>query len=181
MAKHAKGVDAVDGWGVGGPSRAYVTRGSGLTLGGVATSNVVASFSTQDKGAFAADDYQGNIGGGVLKRFVVTFDYEHQVMYLKPATGPVEDIGQFDRVGMWVNAAGDHFKIVDITSGGPAEAAGLKPGDEIVGIDGRPANALSLPDLRRLLRTGAPGSVISLQIVHSGAAKEVKVTLRDLI
>ncbi len=50
-----------------------------------------------------------------------------------------------------------------------------------MGIDGRPANALSLPDLRRLLRTGAPGSVISLQIVHSGAAKEVKVTLRDLI
>ncbi len=181
MAKHARGVDAVDGWGVGGPSRAYVTRGAELTLGSVKATGVVASFSTQDKGAFAADDYQGNIGGGVLKRFVVTFDYGHQLMYLKPAAGPVDDIGQFDRAGMWVNATGDHFKIVDITKGAPAEAAGLKAGDEILAVNGQPAKTMALYDLRKLLRTGAPGSALTLQVSRSGETRDVKLTLRDLI
>ncbi|HEY1638874.1 MAG TPA: retropepsin-like aspartic protease, partial [Rhizomicrobium sp.] len=40
-AKHPRGVDAVGGWGVGGPSRAYFTRGASMTLGTVKIDNVV--------------------------------------------------------------------------------------------------------------------------------------------
>jgi len=63
-------------------------RGASLTLGPVEVKGVVASLSTQTKGAFASDDYQGSIGGGFLKRFVVTFDYGHQIIYLKPWRSP---------------------------------------------------------------------------------------------
>jgi hypothetical protein len=42
MATHPKGVTVVEGWGVGGPSRAYVTRGRSLSLGPVVVHDVVA-------------------------------------------------------------------------------------------------------------------------------------------
>ena len=59
---------------------------------------------TTDKGGSNADDnLAGNIGGGILKRFVVTFDYEHNTMYLKPIAGRIADLDTFDRSGMWIN------------------------------------------------------------------------------
>ena len=180
-AKHPKGVDAVDGWGIGGASRGYITRAGEFRLGPIAVHNVVASFATQDKGAFAGDDYQGNIGAGILKRFVVTFDYEHQIVYLKPLAGPVEDAGTFDRAGMWFNAAPDGFEVVDVTKGSPAEAAGIKAGDHIVTIDGKPAGETAVYDLRKRLRNAAPGTVTRLSLVRAGKTQTVAVTLRDQI
>ena len=47
-ASHPKGVDAVDGWGVGGPSMGYITRGRTMTLGSVAIDNVVATLTNQN-------------------------------------------------------------------------------------------------------------------------------------
>lgn len=180
-AKHPKGVTAVDGWGVGGRSISYVTRASELTLGPVKIANVVAGLGTQAKGSFADPNYQGNIGGGVLKRYAVTFDYDHRVMYLKPVAKPDPDIGAYDRAGFWINSSAKGFKIVDLTAGGPAEAAGLKVGDEITAIDGKPASDFKLYDLRTRLRTQAAGSKVSLSVESSGASRDVVLTLRDQI
>jgi S1-C subfamily serine protease len=142
---------------------------------------VVASFSTQDKGAFAGDDYQGNIGAGILKRFVVTFDYEHQIVYLKALPEPVADVGTYDRAGMWFNRAPDGFEVVDVTKNSPAEAAGIKAGDHIVAVDGKPAAETPVYELRRRLRNAAPGTVTRFTLVQAGQTREVAVTLRDLI
>jgi membrane-associated protease RseP (regulator of RpoE activity) len=180
-AKHPKGVDAVDGWGVGGPSMAYVTRGKTMTIGPIEVDNIVAGMTTQDKGAFAGNDYQGNVGGGILKRFVVTFDYNNQTMYLKPLPGPVADTGTFDRAGMWCNVADDGFKIVDVTKGGPAAAAGLKTGDIITQVDGKPVTEIHLYDLRLRLRNDPPGTMVMFAVKDGSAVKSVKITLRDQI
>lgn len=177
-AKHPKGIDAVEGWGVGGPSRGYVTRGAMLTLGSVQVPNIVTSLATQSKGAFAGDDYSGNVGSGILKRFVVTFDYENKIMYLKPAAKPVADIGVFDRSGMWVNDSQGGFKIVDVTAKGPAEEAGLKAGDVIVSIDGMLAGEIPLYELRKRLRNKPPGTKVKLGMQ---TGKYVTITLRDQI
>jgi hypothetical protein len=180
-AKHPKGADVVDGWGIGGPSRGYVTRAAEFSLGPVVVHDVVASFATQDKGAFAGDDYQGNIGAGILKRFVVTFDYERQIVYLKPIARTVEDIGTYDRAGMWFNAAPDGLEVVDVTKNSPAEVAGIKAGDHIVAIDGKPAGDTPVYELRRRLRNAKPGTVIRFTIARAGRTLTVAVTLRDLI
>jgi predicted aspartyl protease len=177
-AKHAKGVEAVDGWGVGGPSRGYVTRGSMLTIGDVKVPGVVTTLATQSKGAFAGEEYSGNIGSGLLKRFIVTFDYEHQTMYLKSATVQLTDVGTFDRSGMWINDSRGGFKIVDVTAEGPAEEAGLKAGDVIVSIDGKLAGETTLPQLRTRLRNAAPGTKVKLGMQNG---KMVTLTLRDQI
>ncbi len=178
-ARHPKGIDGVEGWGVGGPSRGYITRGASLKLGSVEVKDFVASMITQDKGAFAGDDYSGNIGSGILKRFVVTFDYDNKVMYLKPIKGTVSDVGTFDRSGMWINASNTGFHVVDVTKGGPAAAAGLLNDDVITAVDGKPATGIKLYDLRRKLRNDAPGTKVAFTVLRNKQTQTVTVTLKD--
>jgi hypothetical protein len=180
-ATHPNGLDAVDGWGVGGPSRGYVTRAREITLGDVRVKGIVASLTTQDKGAFSGSDFSGNVGAGILKRFVVTFDYGSQLMYLKPLPGPVADIGTFDRVGMWINQSGPGFRVVDVTKNSPAEEAGLRADDLIVAVDGNPAGTMRVYELRHRLRNDAPGTVVTLKVLRGKKYHTYKVTLRDLV
>jgi PDZ domain-containing protein/aspartyl protease len=180
IAKHPKGVTAVDGWGVGGPSRSYVTRGTEFTLGPVKIDDLVVGFSTQSKGAFADPTYQGNVGTALLKRFKVTFDYDHEVMYLKRLAKPA-DVDVFDRAGIWINQSPDGFKIVDLTAGSAAADAGLKVGDEITSVDGATAQGIALTDMRQRLRDEPAGTAVKLTVRSGDATKDVVLTLKDQI
>lgn len=172
------GVDAVTGWGIGGPTRSVALRGRTLKLGAADIAGAVVELSTDKGGAMADDSMAGNIGAGVLKRFVVTLDYEHTTMYLKPVAAPMADLDTFDRAGMWFNEGGDGYTVVDVTKGTPAEQAGFKAGDEITAVDGKPAKSIPLYEARRELRNRAPGTVVTFAVKGKG---DVKVTLRDLI
>lgn len=178
---HPKGVLAVTGWGVGGPGRSYAVRGRELELGAERQANIIVGLSTQNSGTFSDSNFDGNVGSGFLKRFVVTFDYERQVMYLKPRPGTVADSGVFDRSGMWVNAGAKGFDIMDVSAGGAAQAAGLKIGDAIGAVDGQPVSGADLSDFRRKLRNEPAGSRLKLS-VHSGTDyRELILTLADQI
>jgi hypothetical protein len=181
IRRNPKAVTAVDGWGVGGPSRSYITRANELTLGPVRIGNLVAGFATQSKGAFADPNYAGNVGSGLLKRFVVTFDYARQLMYLKPLPAPVADSGTFDRAGLWINTVAAGLKVTDVTAGGPAAKAGVQVGDAVTAVDGAAASSISLSDLRARLRDSEPGTVVAFTIERGGATRVVHVTLQDQI
>ncbi len=180
-AKAGKGVEATTGWGVGGPTRAFVEHGGELKIGDVEVSHPLTLLATDKGGAMAEGNLAGNIGGGVLKRFVITFDYEHNTMYLKPVSGTVSDLDTFDRAGVWFNKDPEGFKVVDVTQHAPAEEAGLKQGDIITAVDGKAATGIDLPALRYRLRNDAPGTVISLSVKRGDETKDLRVTLRDLI
>jgi len=179
--RYRPGINAITGWGVGGASRSYVVRVPSLTFGSVKVPSVVAGLS-QDKGGSISDpNYEGNVGSGLLKRFVVSFDYSRQTMYLKPLDPPPADAGHFDRSGIWINAADNGFEVVNVSPGGPAEQAGLLKGDVITAIDGKPARAAELSDARMLLRSLPAGTAVELSILRSGKPQSVSVQLRDLI
>ena len=63
-------------------------------------------------------------------------------------------------------------------AGAPAAKAGLKVGDVITAVDGKPAASLALPELRQRLRNDKPGTVVVFAVKGKG---DVKVTLKDLI
>ena len=116
----------------------------------------------------------------MLKRFNVTFDYQKQQIIFEPNAN-FNKPDTFDRSGMWLNMAGDAFEVMDVVASGPAAQAGLKVGDTIVEIDGRPASQVSLPALRVRFKTDAPGTKVHLT-VQSGAEKhEVELILKDLV
>jgi S1-C subfamily serine protease len=137
--------------------------------------------SLQEKGSFASPAYQGNIGGGILKRFVVTFDYAKHVMYLKPLPKPVADLDTYDRAGMWINAAKGGMEVMDVTANGPAAQAGIEAGDMITRVNGKPAASIPVYELRRMLRDQSPGTVVHFEIARGGQTHEAAVTLRDQI
>jgi membrane-associated protease RseP (regulator of RpoE activity) len=76
-----------------------------------------------------------NVGVGMFKPFVATFDFAGQVIYLE---GPKEVRAlPRERAGVRTELDGDHLDVVYVSPEGPAAAAGLKVGDDIVAIDGR--------------------------------------------
>ncbi|HEY8003202.1 MAG TPA: aspartyl protease family protein [Phenylobacterium sp.] len=176
---HPKGAVAVDGWGVGGPTTSYLTRAREMTLGPVKIEGVVAGLGTQTKGSLSDPNFLGNVGSKLLKRFVVTLDYGHQVMYLKRLSG-VTDTDTFDRSGAWINTSDKGFEIVNVTAGGAAADAGLKVGDQITAVDGAAAKGIGLSDLRERLRDPRVAAV-RLQVESAGQTRAVDLKLKDVV
>ena len=65
--------------------------------------------------------------------------------------------------------------ITDVTDASPADKAGLKPGDVVIGVDGRTVNDNN--DLSRYIASKAPGETVRLQVVRDGGEQTVAVTL----
>ena len=65
--------------------------------------------------------------------------------------------------------------VVQVETGGPADAAGLSLGDILLGLNGTALD--DVDDLRRLLRGLAAGQVVTLNIARGGAAHSLMVTL----
>jgi hypothetical protein len=56
-----------------------------LRLGRVHLENVSTLFSLATDGLLASEEFEGNIGSDVLRRFKVIFDYSRRVMILEPS------------------------------------------------------------------------------------------------
>ncbi|HZZ68085.1 MAG TPA: aspartyl protease family protein, partial [Phenylobacterium sp.] len=180
-SRFSKGASAVVGWGVGGPSRSYMVRLAALKLGPVEVKGVAAGLA-EDKGGSGADpNYDGNVGSGLLKQFVVTFDYAHQVMYLKRITPTPPDVGTFDRSGLWINAKDGGYAVTDVAKGSAGADAGIAVGDVIVAIDGKPVAPEGLADARRMLRASPVGTKVRFDVRRGTQTRPVTLTLRDQI
>jgi len=65
--------------------------------------------------------------------------------------------------------------VSEVTAGSPAEKAGLKPGDVVVRLDGKPIETSA--DLSRRVAVLAPGATVQLDVIREGSAKSVRATL----
>jgi serine protease Do len=68
--------------------------------------------------------------------------------------------------------------VAQVQPGSPAERAGIKKGDVIVGFNGTEVNELNV--LRNLVAGTAPGTVVTLNVVRDGRQLEVRATLGEL-
>jgi len=179
-AKYAPKLEALSGWGVGGGVRSQLTRAKLLKLGTVEVPLPVTDMALSQKGAFANRYLAGNVGGGVLRRFDVTFDYGKQRLILQPNASFAKP-DSYDRAGMWLNREGEGFVVKDVVAGGPAAEAGLKVGDTILAVDGQKAADLLLPEVRARLKESPAGTKVRLSVGSGGETREVTVVLRDLV
>jgi len=179
--KYSKGVTAITGWGVGGPSRSYVARVRAVTFDTIKVDDVVINLSAAKGGSFSDANYDGNIGSGFLKRFAVSFDYPNQTLYLRRLSPQPPDVGRFDRSGMWINAAAGAYEIKSIAANSPAAAAGLAEGDLITTLNGQPAVAEHLSDARTMLRELPAGTEVAVTYKRGGSEQQTQLRLRDQI
>jgi C-terminal processing protease CtpA/Prc len=172
--------EMVVGRGVGGYVRGFVARGGDLMLGSTRIHSPLVLLSTDTGGASASQTIDGNIGGAILASYAVTFDYERHDMYLRGPVG-VEHPTNFSRTGLFaVRDDSRFYLVIDVLAKGPAASAGMKAGDRIVAIDGKPATGIE-GEAWRAIVSGPPGTSHSMTLERDAKQLEVTLTLRDLI
>jgi hypothetical protein len=169
------------GYGVGGPSKALLARAGELTIAGTTTiKGPITELINDSSGAAAAAHTAGNIGGDLLKRYTVTLDYAHQLLWLQPNELAAErEI--FDRAGVWIARAKDGaIEVADVAADSAAAKAGLVGGDEILAVNGKSARDVQLYDLREQFK-GPVGTPFKLRLKGKQGEREVTLTLADQI
>lgn len=84
--------------------------------------------------------------------------------------------GEYEGIGAYVDTSTEYLTVISPISGSPAEAAGLRSGDQIIAIDGNDMTGID-PELVRKQVLGPAGSVVTLTIRRGDAAPfDVKIT-----
>ncbi len=78
--------------------------------------------------------------------------------------------GEFAGIGLEITLDHDYVKVISPLDGSPAQDAGLKTGDYIIKINGKPMKGLSLQDAVNAMR-GPPGSSVKLLVYREGDKK----------
>jgi carboxyl-terminal processing protease len=84
--------------------------------------------------------------------------------------------GNYAGLGLETDLRDGWLIVVAPLPGGPAERAGLQPGDRIVEIMGKPAKGWTSEEASRALR-GKPGTAVTLKIERPGAAAPIELRL----
>jgi PDZ domain len=141
----------------------------------------IAAFIRQTSNSASDNNRAGSIGGGMLRRFTIIFDYAHQQIILDPNTH-FTDYEQEDKSGIAVVAKGPGlltFEVASVQPGTPGADAGVKKGDVIAGIDDEAAADLTLAAIRNLFRE--VGHKYKLLIQRNGESLQLTVQMRRLI
>ncbi len=180
VEKYHAAPESVLGWGVGGPSRERAARLGTLRLGDYSVAGIAAEIFTGDKGSFANPDIGGNLGGGVLRRFTVTFDYANRKMYLRP-NADFAKADAFDRSGLWVLWESGALLVADVAPLSAAARAGLHENDRITSIDGKTVDAGSIVEWRRKFRELAVGTRIPIVFDRDWKSNRAELQLAERI
>ncbi len=93
----------------------------------------------------------------------------------------IETKGSFTGIGIEITLRDGILTIVAPIEGTPAWRAGLKPGDKIIKINGKPTKGMSLIEAVRLLR-GPKGTKVTISILRKGWTELKDITIvRDVI
>jgi hypothetical protein len=168
-----------NGFGIGGVALGRLGRTT-LTIGSYTLPGLVTDLSSQTQGDFTDPFLAGNIGAGVWKRFTLTLDYGAQTVTLAPNASFAEH-ETYDRSGTFLLQQNGKIIVADVRPRTPAAEAGLRPGDTLTALAGKPAAGYALADVRALFR-GPVGTAIPLVLTgRDGAQRSVILTLRDYV
>lgn len=83
--------------------------------------------------------------------------------------------GSFSGIGVQFTIYDDTVRIVRVIEGGPSERVGLRPGDRIVGVDGKPFVGKEVNNDETMKRLKGPrGSEVKLNICRTGNSNQLQ-------
>ncbi len=84
--------------------------------------------------------------------------------------------GRYNGIGAQSKVMGDYVTITELYKDQPADKAGLRPGDQIMAVDGQDAKGKNPDELNEILR-GFPGTTVTLTIQRPGQSLPFDVSL----
>lgn len=169
----------IDGYGLGGPALGRLGYLASVSFATFTLHDVVCDFSTQQRGAFASKALGGNIGGGILRRFAVTFNYAHRQIAFEPGAD-FERPEFVDRSGLFLVADGGTVRVLDVRPGTPAARAEMARGDRILELDGRNVVPNDLPAIRARLMAASERTV-TVRLERAGTGRDIVFELADYV
>jgi carboxyl-terminal processing protease len=135
------------------------------------------------------ENYVDVVGSDTLQDFAIRKVLSHldpHSTYMPPALAKAlgEDLnGSFDGIGVEYYRLRDTLMITAVTPAGPADKAGIKIGDKLIGVDDKPISGVNMKEQEVAARVrGKRGSTVNLWVNRGGIdlAEPIKVR-RDKI
>jgi len=170
------------GVGLTGPIEGFISRVSEVDIGKYKIKDVITSFPNDDTLTRSIERRDGNLGIRILKRFTMIIDYPDSALYLKPLP-TLNDPFEHDMSGLEYFKTGkeyDHVVISRVEPGSPADEVGLEPGDEIMSINFKQVDKMSLEEIDSIFKSQDDRSLL-LMIFHDKKTDKVIITLKRRI
>jgi len=182
-----KHVSSVIGRGLGGEITGQIGRIKAIEIGDYVVKNVIANFPDNDTyldslKTSTSTFRNGSIGGEMLSRFTVTFNFPGEKIYLKKNASLKKEF-YFNLSGLTVRARGArlrNYEISDVRENSQAAKADIRKGDRIISVNGQPAEDMDLSIINGVLNS-KPGKKIVLQIQRDGVKSRKEFRLENII
>jgi len=177
-------VSSVIGIGIGGEIMGKVGRVSSVEIGKYKLMDVLSNFpdpnSYIDTLKLGTTLRNGAIGGEILSRFTVVFDFPKERIFLKK-NGAYRKGFYYNLSGLTIKAKGSRltvFEITDVRKASPGDTAGLQRGDVVSILNGYHSADLSLNIVNGILNS-RPGKKIRLVIDRKGQKLKKELILAN--
>jgi hypothetical protein len=182
-----KHVSSVIGRGLGGEITGQIGRIKALEIANYTVKGVIANFPDADTYLDSMKISRtvarnGSIGGELLSRFTVIFNFPGERIYLKKNPAMKKEF-YFSLSGLTIRARGArlrNFEIADVRENSSAEKADVRKGDKIISVNGLDVEELDLNIINGLLNS-KPGKKITLMIQRDGVNAKREFRLENII
>ncbi len=182
-----KNLNTVIGRGLGGAIAGKIGRIKSLELGKYKINNIIANFpdpnSYTDTLFSKSTIYRnGAIGGEILSRFNVIYNFPSEEVYIKKNSSYRKDFN-YDMSGITVKAIGARLRAYQITNlrkDSPGDLVGLQVGDQIIAVNGTMVFSLDLNSVNGYFNSKA-GKRVSVDVERDGKRLKFDFRLVDQI
>jgi hypothetical protein len=179
----AKNINCTIGKGLGGLISGRLARIRSLQMGRYTISNMIASFpdpnsyfDTLRTGHLVYRN--GAIGGEVLSRFQVVFDFPREKIYLKP-NHTFRKNSYYNMSGISLKATGPilrEFVVTEVRGQSSAFRVGIKVGDKIFSINNTLTSEMDLSEINTYFNT-TPGKKLTMKIIRGSELIDKEIIL----
>ncbi len=173
LAKNTKQVESL-AVGFGGSTPGKMYKLNTFNLAGYNFSDIIAGHAED---GINDETFDGVLGGELLSRFTLAFNYESNEMYISENmsfNGPI----RWDLSGMLLAHRKEGIEVLHVYDGSPANDAGILAGDFLVEIDSKKAVDVSLPIIWSVFHYNE-AKRISILMKRGDSKYDVELTFKD--
>lgn len=182
-----KNISSILGRGIAGIITGKISRTKSLKFGKYELNDLITSFPDDyayrdSVGSKNFTPRNGSVGGDLLSRFTVIFNFPGEMMYIKKNASFKKKF-YYSLSGITLRAKGPklrEYEISDVRTNTTAAAAGLKVGDVIVSVNGVSVADYELSYVNNFFNS-KPGRKIKVEILRNGEKMKKEFLLENQI